>query len=198
MSIRIEAVRDYPADRERPSPNWSARPADADISLIVLHATADDGNEDAAEAWMCNPGSKVSAHLHLRRDGTLTRLVADRRKAWHAGVSAWRLAPTGERVEDCNRISLGIEIAGRNDGRELYTAAQYDTLARVVAHYVRQGVLLENVCAHSDIAPHRKTDPGVAFCWPRLRIDVLRLLHPDPDPQVVSPPPADPPLDLAA
>jgi N-acetyl-anhydromuramyl-L-alanine amidase AmpD len=183
--IALREVQSYPADRVRSSPNWRARPADVDaISVLVVHATADGGDEEGAETWMCNPSSKVSAHLHLRRDGTLTRLVVDRRAAYHAGTSDWRLYPSGLHVSNLNRISLGIEVANRNDGREPYTAAQYDRLAAVVHHYCRQGLALENVCGHEHIAPNRKHDPGPAFDWARLRLDVLRLRHPDPAPDI--------------
>lgn len=181
--IPLREIREYRADRSVPSPNWSARPAAVDtLAVLVVHATADEGNEAGAESWMCNPKSQASAHLHLHRDGSLTRLVADRHKAWHAGVSAWRVHPTGERVSDLNRISLGIELANRNDGREPYTDAQYRTLAAVVAWYVRQGLALENVVGHEAIAPGRKSDPGPAFDWPRLKTAVIRTLHPDPQP----------------
>lgn len=196
--IPLSQIVDYPADRERPSPNWSARPAAVErVQVLVVHATADGGSEEGAESWMCAPKSKVSAHLHLRRDGTLTRHVADRHKAWHAGPSDWRLYPTGERVSDLNRISIGIEVANRCDRAESYTRAQYDRLAAVVAHYVRQGLALENVVGHEQISPGRKVDPGPCFDWVRLRLDVLRLLHPDPAPAVVAEaPPLAPVLHL--
>lgn len=185
--VVLAGLRPYPTDRVRPSPNWSARPVDVEaITVLVVHATADGGNEEAAEAWLCDPDSQVSAHVHLRRDGTLTRLVPDRRKAWHAGKSEWKLYPTGEYVSDLNRISLGVEVANCNDGREAYTEAQYRTLARLVAHYCRQGLALENVCGHEQIAPHRKSDPGPAFAWDRLRFDVLRLLHPEDGPELAA------------
>lgn len=195
--IPLGKLVDAPADRVRLSPNWSTRPALVrGIELVVIHATADKGSEEGAESWMCDVRSKVSAHLHIRRDGTVVRLVADRRRAWHAGPSAWR-SPAGKREEDLNRISLGWELANRNDGREPYTPEQYATAARLAVHYVRQGLPLEVFVGHSDVSPKRKTDPGPMWDWKRFRVDVISLLHPLPDP--LNPAnPGTPPLDRAA
>lgn len=201
MGIALRSILEYPAERERASPNWSARPANVDaIEMLLVHGTEDGGNEAACLDWLCDPASKVSAHLLLHRDGSLTRLVADRRKAWHAGVSDWRLYPSERWVSDLNRLALGIEVCNRCDGREPYTEAQYVTLSQVVAHYCRQGLAMQNVTGHEDVAPHRKRDPGPLFEWPRLRLDALRLLFPAPLPDedhardVRRPRPAVPPF----
>jgi AmpD protein len=44
-------------------------------------------------------------------------------------------------------------------------------LGRVIALLCRTypGLDPERVVGHSDVAPGRKTDPGIAFDWPRLR-----------------------------
>jgi len=38
------------------------------------------------------------------------------------------------------------------------------------------GLTAETLAGHSDVAPGRKTDPGLAFDWPRLRTLVQRGL----------------------
>lgn len=158
-------LRPAAADRVRASPNHGARPASAPgLACIVLHATADGGSEAGAEEWLCEPRSSASAHLHLRRDGTVVRLVPDGRRAWHAGVSRWR----GR--DDVNGFSLGWEIANRNDRREPYTDAQYAALARLAAHYVAQGLPPDAFVSHAEVAlpAGRKTDPA-GFDWERFR-----------------------------
>ena len=75
---------------------------------IVIHYTA-GGNAKGAVGWLCNPASKVSAHLVIGRDGSVTQLVPFDRVAWHAGISQWE-GRTG-----LNAYSIGIELdnAGR-------------------------------------------------------------------------------------
>lgn len=170
--IPLYLLRPAREDRLRQSPNHSPRPGSVrGIACIVLHATADGGSEEAAESWMCSVRSMVSAHLHLRRDGTVVRLVPDVRRAWHAGISAWKAR------SDVNDFSLGWELANRNDGKEPYTDAQYAAVARLAAHYVRQGMRPEAFVSHAEIAlpVGRKTDPR-GFDWARFRAGVERAL----------------------
>lgn len=158
------------ADRVRPSPNSDRRPHSVtQIECVVLHATADGGDEAAAEAWLCNRESQVSAHLHVRRDGSVVRLVADDQRAWHAGHSAW------EELSDLNDFSLGWELANRNDGREPFTTAQCAALSHVAAHYVLQGLPVSAIVSHADVAlpKGRKTDPA-GFDWVWFRNEILR------------------------
>ena len=121
---------------------------------------------------MCDTASQVSAHLHVRRDGHVTRLVDDDRRAWHAGASMW------QGLGEVNDFSLGWEIANRNDGREPYTAAQYDTLVQLAAAYVAQGLPLDAFVSHAEIAlpAGRKRDPA-GFDWNRFRTGVRALVE---------------------
>lgn len=166
------------ADRLIRSPNHGAR-SGLGISLIILHATADNGNELGAEAWMCNPTSQASAHLHIRRDGSVTRHVDDKRRAWHAGVSSW------PGIGDVNSESLGWEFANRNDGKESYSDSQYLTAARLLRHYLPQGIEREGVLGHFHVAPGRKTDPR-GWNWDLMWSYFDRLSRDWPEPRIVT------------
>jgi AmpD protein len=88
------------------------------------------------------------------------------RRAWHAGVSSWRGRPA------CNDFSIGIELEGTD--QEPYCEAQYVALASVVRalHRAYPAIANDHLVGHSDIAPGRKTDPGVSFDWARLQHEV--------------------------
>ena len=106
---------------------------------------------------------RVSSHLLIRRSGEIVQYVPFQRRAWHAGTSSW----AGR--ERCNDFSIGIELEGADHSP--YESTQYAMLARVIAVLCRSYPHLtpDRVVGHSDIAPGRKSDPGPAFDWPRLR-----------------------------
>ena len=148
--------------REVPSPNWNERKLP--VSMVVLHYT---GMPDAAGALarMCDPAAEVSAHYMIDEDGTVTRMVAEDKRAWHAGASCWR------GIRDVNSASIGIELAnpGHEWGYRPFADAQMDALVPLlgdIAH--RHDIPRANVVGHSDIAPARKQDPGELFDWERL------------------------------
>jgi len=87
----------------RPSPNHGERKGGAAPNMIVLHYTGMPDN-DAAIRLLCNPAAEVSAHYVVLQDGNIVQLVAEARRAWHAGTSSW----AGE--NDINSCSIGIEI----------------------------------------------------------------------------------------
>lgn len=119
----------------------------------------------AAYARLCDPEARVSAHWLIDENGTITALVDEERRAWHAGVSTW----LGE--SDLNARSIGIEIVnpGHEWGYRAFPEAQ--VLACI---WLAQSILSRwpvnprRIVAHSDIAPLRKQDPGELFPWPRL------------------------------
>jgi AmpD protein len=75
-------------------------------------------------------------------------------RAWHAGVSSWC-----ER-ERCNDFSIGIELEGTDDLP--FTDAQYASLVPLL-HALKRAYPIRDVVGHSEIAPGRKTYPGVFF-----------------------------------
>ena len=181
--ISLLKLKPYTGDVVVPSPNHGTRRAPV-IHGIVLHATADKGDETRSLNWLRSRKSRASCHMVVGRDGGVTRLVGDQQRAWHAGRSEWR------GTSDVNSITLGIEIANRNDG-EPYTAAQYQRVADIVAHYCRQGLALEDVISHGEIATGRKTDP-YGWDWDHFRGLVRQQLHAAPAAAVTSAPSAAP------
>jgi AmpD protein len=167
-----------------PSPNHDDRPADASLDLIVVHGISlppgDYGGPwidrlftnslppDGHPYFATIASLTVSTHLLIRRDGRLVQYVPFHKRAWHAGQSNYR----GR--ERCNDFSIGIELEGADT--DPYEPVQYRVLAETILTLCDAYPTLatERVVGHSDIAPGRKTDPGIAFDWPRLRA-LLRI-----------------------
>ncbi|HKS89355.1 MAG TPA: N-acetylmuramoyl-L-alanine amidase [Stellaceae bacterium] len=153
--------------RERPSPNHGSRgepPNVRPIDMLVLHYT---GMQSAAAALdrLCDPAFRVSAHYLVEEDGTLWRLVAEERRAFHAGISFWQ----GE--SDLNWVSIGVEIVnpGHEWGYRPFPEPQMAAVERLCRDILaRRRIPPYRVVGHSDIAPDRKSDPGELFDWPRL------------------------------
>jgi N-acetylmuramoyl-L-alanine amidase len=148
----------------RPSPNHNERRGSGTPDMILLHYTGVADNQSAIN-HLCNPMSEVSAHYIVLQDGYILQLVAESRRAWHAGVSAW----AGE--TDINSCSIGIEIAnpGHEHGYSEFPKRQIAaviTLCRSIS--TRYRIPPHRVLAHSDVAPARKRDPGEKFPWKAL------------------------------
>ncbi len=150
--------------RERPSPNFAARPPGQRIDILLLHYTGMADAETALDR-LCDPAAKVSAHYCIDEDGAVTRLVAEAHEAWHAGVSAWAGAT------DINARSIGIELVnpGHEFGYRSFPEAQMQSLLPLCRDILaRHDIPPHRVLGHSDVAPRRKQDPGELFDWPRL------------------------------
>jgi len=164
---------------ETASPNFDERTLP--VTMVVLHYT---GMIDAPAALerLCDPAAKVSAHYLIDEDGTVHRLVAEEKRAWHAGASCWR------RIEDVNSASIGIELVnpGHEHGYRDFAEPQVDSLIGLVGEIKeRYGITRGNVVGHSDVAPTRKQDPGELFPWARLAR--LRLALPRPTKNLMDP-----------
>ncbi|OQW67103.1 MAG: N-acetylmuramoyl-L-alanine amidase [Proteobacteria bacterium ST_bin11] len=168
------------------SPNCDDRPDPDDISLLVIHCISLPPEQfvgDYIDQLFCNcldPDEhpyfkdicqlKVSAHLLIRRDGSMRQYVPFDRRAWHAGASKH------QDRERCNDFSIGIELEGSVS--VVYTDIQYRQLADVCNTLLANYPQLSNqrIVGHSDIAPGRKTDPGPFFDWARFH----ELLNAEP------------------
>jgi len=150
--------------RDRPSPNHGPRPGAGTVDMLILHYT---GMRSAADALdrLCDPAAQVSAHYLVEEDGTVWRLVAEERRAWHAGLACW----AGRR--DINDASIGIELVnpGHEFGYRAFPEPQMAALERLCLDILRRHPIPpRHVLGHSDVAPRRKLDPGELFDWPRI------------------------------
>ena len=165
--------------RQIASPNCDSRPSGVEADLIVVHGISLPPGEFGGP-WIdrlftnalppeVHPyfaevaGLRVSSHLSIRRDGTITQYVRFTDRAWHAGQSSY------DGREACNDFSIGVELEGTDT--LAYDALQYQALADVVAALCAAYPRLSpaRLVGHSDIAPGRKTDPGPAFDWLHAR-----------------------------
>ena len=162
-----------------PSPNFNQRPANTEISLLVIHNISLPPGQFGGghiEAFFCNrldvPQDPyfqtisdlcVSAHLLIDRKGDVTQFVGFDARAWHAGRSIF------EGLAECNDFSIGIELEGEDD--RPYTDQQYQSLALVTQAIMQAypNITPDRITGHCDIAPGRKTDPGSAFDWHRYK-----------------------------
>jgi N-acetyl-anhydromuramoyl-L-alanine amidase len=165
------------------SAHFDARPSGTLPELIVVHGISLPPGEFGGP-WIdqlftgglapeANPffleiaRIRVSAHVLIRRDGTIVQYVPFGHRAWHAGQSHYR-GRSG-----CNDFSVGVELEGTDDTP--YTDSQYDQLGSLVEALLKTYPSLssEHIVGHCDIAPGRKTDPGPSFDWERFR-SILR------------------------
>ncbi|WP_418360181.1 N-acetylmuramoyl-L-alanine amidase [Sphingobacterium detergens] len=135
--------------------------------FIIYHFTA-AGSAVSAISWMLDPKSKVSAHLHLDKQGNFVQLVEFNKRAYHAGVSEYN------GYSNLNYHSIGIEIQNRgkvNGNYEDYTESQINAVIEVSKALIKAYPSIIGVAGHEDIAMPRgrKDDPGPKFPMNRVR-----------------------------
>jgi AmpD protein len=158
-----------------PSINYNDRP-NGEISLIVIHNISlppGEFNNHFIEQFFTNQldfnahpyfktiqDLQVSAHLLIKRDGSIIQFVPFDKRAWHAGESSFN------KQDNCNDFSIGIELEGTDNLN--YEAVQYQSL-KTILKQLKNHYPVQNIVGHSDIAPGRKTDPGEAFNWDEIK-----------------------------
>lgn len=198
---RLETADTGLVNALRPSPNHGERKDGRRPSILLLHYTGMPAGRgltmaERALRWLEMPESEVSCHYVVDEDGTVVQMVAEARRAWHAGRGAW----AGD--ADINSASIGIEIAHaghpwdqslspdlaagevppEHPGLLPFPEPQIRAVAALCRDIVtRHGIRPERVLAHSDIAPDRKRDPGETFPWERLAAEGVGLwMRPEP------------------
>ena len=171
--------------RRLPSPNYDQRPDSfgASPSLLVIHNISLPPGQFGGghiEAFFRNELSvfehpffseiaqlKVSAHALIDREGLVTQFVSFKDRAWHAGASVYA------GIERCNDFSIGIELEGTDI--DPYTDEQYTALVNLTRLLLKTypGITTSKIVGHCDVAPGRKTDPGMSFDWYRYLTSLL-------------------------
>ena len=143
---------------QHPLPFWDERPQN--IDSLVLHCSA----HNPEEMIKVLVAEKLSSHYIIGSNGQIYQLVPEEKRAWHAGVSCWK------GVENLNHRSIGIELSSLSMGQGDYPLRQILSLVRLIKDILRRqpAIRPQNVVAHSDVAPTRKPDPGIAFPWQYL------------------------------
>lgn len=171
----INELGHYQNGKQLSSPFFNERPDNISPSLLVIHCISlPEGHYGGTQihdlftgcldctqdlSFKDLQGLEVSAHCVIYRDGSVEQYVPFTKRAWHAGLSSF------EGVDNCNDYSIGIELEGTD--KSSYSDAQYLSLAKLtLAIQQRYPKISKNrITAHSDIAPARKTDPGLFFDW---------------------------------
>jgi N-acetylmuramoyl-L-alanine amidase len=177
-----------------PSPHFGERHDTVDT--VIVHYTATESMGEAIDL-LGDRGEGASAHYVLGRDGEIVQMVDLEKKAWHAGASEFEGRPDVNDfsigIELVNWGPLeertGIYYAWPRDYETPYpgqspvyvggqwwdpfTETQYHLLGELIkeirVHYPL--ITPDRIVGHGDVAiPRgRKTDPGLAFDWERLR-----------------------------
>jgi N-acetylmuramoyl-L-alanine amidase len=159
-----------------------------DPKFVVMHYTAGSSTSGAVASLTKRDEQYVSAHLVIGRDGAVVQCVPFNKQAYHAGKSQWGT------YEGLNAYSIGIELvnpgwrragfmfpdwptitcAHKNGGPVRawfqYTEEQYAAVNLVLSELTGAYPTLLDAVGHDDIAPGRKSDPGPAFDWTRVRL----------------------------
>lgn len=131
------------------------------IGKIVLHTTL--GTDEGDLSYMTDPSQKanVSYHYLVQRDGDIWQLVADEKKAWHAGESTW------DGKANVNDYSIGIGFSNKKG--EMLTDDQYRAGGQLLAHLITKHKLsFEDILTHENISFPRKDDPWWTFHFGKL------------------------------
>lgn len=170
----VDAVGRIAGAQQVPSPNRDDRPVGEEITLVVIHFISLPpgrfGGDEILELFTntldCSrenfsdmAGVRVSAHLLIRRNGSVVQCVSCDQRAWHAGLSRW------QGRDRCNDFSIGIEVEGCLD--QPFEDVQYQHLNEILIA-LRRRYPIKAVVGHEHVAPGRKNDPGPCFDWIRV------------------------------
>ena len=155
------------------SPNYTSCKKRRNIHSIVIHYTGMISLQSSVER-LISKKHEVSSHYLISRAGKIMQLVKDNNIAWHAGISNWFV------FKNLNKNSIGIELEnkGHQYGYQDFPNKQITELIKILKRLKKKFKIQNiNITGHSDIAPHRKTDPGEKFPWKKLYKNDLAIWH---------------------
>ncbi len=155
------------------SPNYIHCYKTRNIQSVVIHYTGMRSLQSAVER-LISKKHEVSSHYLISRAGKIMQLVKDNNIAWHAGISNWFV------FKNLNKNSIGIELEnkGHQYGYQDFPNKQITELIKILKRLKKKFKIQNiNITGHSDIAPHRKTDPGEKFPWKKLYKNDLAIWH---------------------
>ena len=165
--MRIKTILNY-------SPNFHPKKRNfKQIKFIVFHYTGMKKESEAINR-LTNIQSQVSSHYLIKNNGQIVSMVPDLYIAWHAGVSFWK------NFKSLNKYSIGIEISnpGHNYKYKRFSKIQIKSILKLSKFLIKKYKIdSKNILGHSDIAPHRKKDPGEKFPWQYLESQKVSLWH---------------------
>ena len=149
------------------SPNFNNR-IYSKIKFIIIHYTALKNSKTAIQ-FLCDEKNKVSSHFLISQNGSIYSLVDIKKRAWHAGNSAWM------NYRNINSYSIGIELDFSYEFKNnSYNYKMILSLKKLLKYLLKKYKLKNtNILGHSDRAPFRKIDPGPKFPWYKLSISNL-------------------------
>lgn len=121
-------------------------------TLALMHYTAGYSGRSAI-ATLTSPRAKVSAHLVIDTDGTITQLVPFNRVAWHAGRSAF------EGRQGVNNFSIGFEFVNPGFFKQLPNGGFEDAYGTKLTHKQLAQYDLTNIGRYPKIG-------GGTYAWP--------------------------------
>jgi N-acetyl-anhydromuramyl-L-alanine amidase AmpD len=148
--------------------------------LIVLHETVIPADATIRLFQTAHPRDEdqVSYHLLVDRQGRRLRIVADQKRAYGAGMSAFgdftvRIHP--ESVGSINNVSLHLSLESPSDGggdqdsHSGYSPDQYAAAAaQVLLWQARHGIPLTRLTTHAAVDRSRSRYDPRSFRWERF------------------------------
>jgi len=157
--------------------------------LIVIHSNEVTSNQAAIRSQAGIDGPKVSVHIDIERNGSVTQSVPFDFASWHAGRGQWKELSglnnysisitlmnngelqyrngswqtwVGKKINEKDVLVYVDEISGEKTGWHRYTETQLDSARKVISALLKEYPSIEEIVGHSDISEN-KPDPGPAF-----------------------------------